>query len=110
VFDGDPATVWITLPADDPPADGFFVVDLGRSVPVGQIRWQFGIEGVAGQWQLQISTNRRRWTTIAALGNADVGTWQSIDLDESVRFVRFFFFNPNGDAQIGGIAEVEVVP
>ena len=77
---------------------------------IGEIRWQFGIEEAADQWQLQISTNRRSWTTVAELGNAEVGTWQSIDLDERARYVRFRFLNPNGDAQIGGIAEIEVLP
>lgn len=109
-FDGDPSTVWITLPADAPPAEAYVFLDLGEAKTIEQIRWQFGIEGAADQWQLQVSTNRRRWTTVTESGNAPVGEWQSIDLDERVRYIRFFFRNPNGDAQIGGIAEIEVVP
>lgn len=109
-FDGDPSTVWVTLPDDELPTEAYLFLDLGKSTTIGQIRWQFGIEGAADDWQLQISTNRRSWTTIAAFGNAPVGEWQSIDLDERVRYIRFLFDNPHGDAQIGGIAEIEVVP
>jgi len=50
----------------------------------------------------------RSQPTIAEPGNAPAGIWQSFDLDEQVRSVRFVFLNPNGDAQIGGIAEIEV--
>jgi hypothetical protein len=109
-FDGDPSTVWVTLPDGDPPADAYVYVDLGGLKTVGQIRWQFGIDSAADQWQLQISTNRRSWTTVTESGNAPVGIWQSIDLAERVRYIRFVFLNPNGDAQIGGLAEIEVAP
>jgi hypothetical protein len=109
-FDGDPSTVWITSEGSRPPEDGFFYVDLGGSKEIGRIRWRFGVEGAADEWQLQISTDRRSWTTVADLGNADAGDWQSVDIGAKARYVRFFFLNPNGDAQIGGVAEIEVLP
>jgi hypothetical protein len=109
-FDGDPATVWITLPASGPPKNAFIYVDLGTARAIGRVRWMFGVDGGADQWQIQISSDRRTWTTVADLGNAPAGTWQDQAIGAKARYVRFFFLNPNGDAQIGGLAEIEVRP
>jgi hypothetical protein len=70
----------------------------------------FGVDGAADRWQLQISTDRRTWKTVAELGNAPAGTWQSRSVGAKARYVRYFFLNPNGDAQIGGLAEIEIRP
>jgi hypothetical protein len=109
-FDGDPSTARITSAAGEPPEDGYFSVDLGSTKAIGTVRWLFGVEGAADQWQLQVSTDRRNWSTVADLGNAAAGDWQSIEVSAKARYVRFFFLNPNGDAQIGGVAEIEVLP
>jgi hypothetical protein len=109
-FDGDPTTVWITDPAGDPPEDGFIYVDLGSSKSIGSVRWMFGVDGAADQWHLQISRDRRTWTTVAEFGNAPTGTWQEQPVGAKARYVRFYFLNPNGDGQIGGVAEIEVWP
>lgn len=109
-LDGDSETVWVTLPADAPPSDGYLLLDLGQLRAIGAIRWQYGIAGFADQWQVQISNDRRRWKTIAEPGNGDVGIWYAVDVNAEARYIRLLFSNPNDDPQLGGIAEIEVIP
>jgi hypothetical protein len=107
-LDGDPSTAWMTEPSDQLPDGAFIFFDLGDVVPIGSINWLMTLDGGADQWQIQISYDRQEWTPIANLGGDPIGEWQSIDVGAEARYVRFVFTNPNGAAQIGGLAEIEI--
>ena len=83
--------------------------DLGEEVPIGQVRWVFAETGAADQFTIQVSLDAEEWQTVATGENAPVGEWQSAPVWATARYVRFLFANPNGDAVLGGIAEVEVL-
>jgi hypothetical protein len=83
-------------------------IDLRRSHRLTSIRWVFGVTGRADSWRLQTSPNGTAWTDLAAYSNARSRVWQIHPASGTARYVRFLFANPNRDAKLGGLAEVEV--
>lgn len=106
--DGDPGTVWSVGGTSGPPTGASLTIDLGRSHRLSSVRWLFGVGGRADAWTLQTSPNGTSWTVLASYGNASSHVWQAHAASGTARYVRFAFSNPNGDAKLGGIAEVEV--
>ena len=47
---------------------------------------------------------------IANRGNQAPGNWTTQSVGASARYVRFYFTNPNGDKQLGSLAEVKINP
>jgi hypothetical protein len=45
---------------------------------------------------------------LTSRGNASVGSWQAVSAPVTARYIRFYFKNPNGDPQVGGISEVQI--
>ena len=107
VWDGDRNTVWKTNSAS-PPNSAWVYVDIGESKPLSSIRWVFGEYGLSDSMKVQISTDRTTWTTVTRRGNASIGNWQSVSTSATARYIRFYFNNPNGDSQIGGLGEVQI--
>ena len=106
--DGDPGTTWSVGGAGGPLESAQLTMDLGRSHRLTSIRWVFGVTGRADSWRLQTSPNGTTWTDLAAYSNATSRVWQVHAATGTARYVRFAFANPNGDAKLGGIAEVEL--
>jgi hypothetical protein len=109
VLDGDPATFWFATEAA-PPAAADLTLDLGAPVPIGAVRWLWATEGSADAVQVQVSADGATWVAVADIGNGPAGVWQEAAPGVVARFVRFAFANPNGDPQLGGLAEVQVWP
>jgi len=110
VYDKNPGTYWATNTAT-PPATAYVYVDIGAVQPIGSVRWLFALDGAADAMQIQVSTDRVNWATIAQASNAPVGAWQVLPTPGiTARYVRFYLTNPNGDSTLGGIAEIEVWP
>ena len=109
VWDGNMNTVWQTN-ASSPPNSAWVYVDLGEPKPIGAIRWVFGVKGLADYWRIQVSNDKSTWTTLGVRRNRPVGQWQELVTDVTARYVRFYFTNPNLDPQIGGLAEVAIMP
>lgn len=109
VYDGDPATEWITY-SSAVPSSAFIYVSLGGVQPIGEIRWVFASTGSADSYEIQLSDDRSNWTTIATRSNAPVGEWQSLTVDQDAHYVRFLFNNPNGTRKLGGIGELQIYP
>jgi len=107
-YDRKPTTAWITT-ATTPPSYAYAYFDLGSTKSIGAIKWQFAETGYADAMQIQVSTNRSTWTTIATSGNAAAGSWQTLTQRTSARYVRFYFTNPNRDAKLGSLNEIEIV-
>jgi hypothetical protein len=74
------------------------------------VRWVFGQANLADSMRIQTSNDAAQWTTRAYGGNAPVGNWQGVSVDVSARYVRFVFFNIRNRPQLGGLAEVQVLP
>jgi len=112
VFDTNEATFWTSTPAATPPTSAYVYVDLGAIKPIGAIQWVFGAEGLAPEVRLQVSNDRVTWTNLTAspFAGGPVGQWREIRPALSARYVRWYFGNPPGIAQIGGLAEVKVWP
>ncbi len=109
-LDGDPATVWQTA-LTTPPASGWTMYDLGDVTPVALIKWKFSEIGHADNFLVQTSDDGHMWTTISTETNADEADhWQKLEVNVSIRFVRFFFTNPERDANIGFLSEVRFLP
>jgi hypothetical protein len=103
------STYW-TSNASSPPNSAWVFVSLSSSKPIGKIKWVFGQTGHADSWKIQVSKDKTHWTTLATKGNAPVGVWQTLSVSVTARYVRFYFSNPNGEAQVGGVAEIQVLP
>jgi hypothetical protein len=106
-YDGDAATSWRT--ATKGVASSYVWFDLGSERSLGAVRWLFGKTGGADAMLVQTSSDQRGWTTIGEPGNAAAGAWQELAAEASARYVRFVFENPNGDARLGHLAEVEIL-
>jgi hypothetical protein len=99
-----------------PPTWAWLNADLGEAVPLVRIDWMWSAPGAADQFRIDVSVDGITWTTVATPGEAPVGTWNSIQLNERqlnerqlnqrVRIVRFAFRNPGHDPQLGHLAEV----
>ncbi|MCC6790858.1 MAG: discoidin domain-containing protein, partial [Thermomicrobiales bacterium] len=88
----------------------FVYVQLDKAMPIAKIRWVFGIAGQADAMTVEVSTNKSTWTKVWSGGNAPPGSWRTLNVDVTARYVRFSFTNPNNDTYLGGLAEVEVWP
>jgi hypothetical protein len=105
--DGDPATEFVTqMNASAVPTWAWLNADLGESVPLARIDWVWSAASAADRFQIQTSTNGVSWTTVAQPTEAPVGRWNSVQVTQQARIVRFRFNNPNNDAQLGHLAEV----
>ena len=72
-----------------------------------EIRWQFSRIGFADRFDIQVSSDGITWTTLTTRGNAGTnGTWETLPVDESGRYLRFLFRNPNRDRQLGYLSGV----
>ena len=90
------------------PKTAYVWFDLGKSRAIGEIAWMFAKTGGADTMKIQVSTDKSTWKTIATLGNAkSAKSWQKLNWTGSARYVRFYFENPNKDAVVGYLAEVE---
>jgi subtilisin len=108
VKDGNGGTYWRSKTSVTPPATAAVQISLGTSKKVGNVRWMFGLEGAADQITIAVSTDGVDWTTIGTRSNGSLYEWQQLSTNLNAKFVRWTFTNPNGDAIIGGLSEVEV--
>ena len=105
--DGDPATEFVTQMLDSsPPTWAWLNADLGENVPLVRIDWMWSAPGAADQFRIDVSVDGIAWTTVATPGEAPAGGWNSLQLRQDVRVVRFSFRNPKHDPQLGHLAEV----
>jgi hypothetical protein len=91
------------------PSYAYVWFDLGSSKKIGTVRWEFGETGYADQVLIQVSNDKKTWTTVATVGNAPAGAWQSLAYGGSARYVRLYFNNPNRDPKLGAVAEVQLL-
>lgn len=68
----------------------------------------FSRGGYCDRFSVQVSTDKLTWTTLTTRSTAYVGQWRSVAHTGSTRYVRFYFENPNRDAQVGQLAEVRI--
>lgn len=104
-YDGDLATTWHTTKARTP-ASGYVWFDLGDIQTLSSIDYYFAIDGSADAFEIQVSSDREEWITVAELGNPPAGEWLTLTWSGQARYVRFLFDNPNGDDVLGYLAEV----
>ncbi len=71
-----------------------------------RIDWMWSAPGAADEFRIDVSIDGVSWTTVAKPGEAPVGGWNSLQLNQKVRIVRFSFHNPQHDPQLGHLAEV----
>jgi uncharacterized protein YkwD len=107
VYDGDEATTWYTTKARTP-SNGYVWIDFGGLRTVSRIEYLFSSGGSADAFEIQVSTDKMEWTTIASLGEPEAGDWTTLEWSGQARYVRFYFTNPNGDPVLGNLAEVRV--
>lgn len=99
-------TAWQTA-MTAPPRSGWAAYDLGDSVTLGEIRWQFSKIEFADQFVVQSSPDGVHWTTFAKASNPPAANmWVTLTAHVKTRFVRFLFSNPHKDANIGYLSEV----
>lgn len=109
-LDGKNSTAWRTA-MTVAPGSGWTAYDLGEPVPLGEIRWKFSEIGFADAFRVQVSDDGKRWKTVATRTNAPAAnSWQTAEVDVTARFVRFFFYNPNQDPDLGFLSEVRFYP
>jgi F5/8 type C domain len=105
--DGDPATEFVTQMLDwAPPTWAWLKADLGGNVPLTRVEWMWSQAGAADAFTVEVSAGQGKWITIARPGETPVGQWTGVTLERETRFVRFAWRNPNGDRQLGHLAEV----
>ncbi len=106
VWDGDTRTSWQTVTSK--PTSGGFTIDYGKVYDLTGVRWQMATTGEADSFLVETSIDGTRWAAIGTYGNAAVNAWFGEDLSRQGRYLRVTFGNPNSDARIGGISEIEL--
>lgn len=106
VWDRNEATSWYTVTSN--PTSGFFQVDLGKVHDLTGVRWKFRLSGEADSMLVQTSSDGSSWNAVGRYGNAPANSWRGEDLRRQGRYVRFIFANPNNDARLGVVSEIEV--
>ncbi|MBA3337953.1 MAG: discoidin domain-containing protein [Chloroflexia bacterium] len=102
------ATTWWSTTTSTAPRYAYAYFDLGAAMPVGSINWMFSQSGGADRLLIQVSNDRRSWTTVATVSNAAANTWQSLRYGGTTRYVRFYFENPNQTRTLGFLSEVNI--
>lgn len=105
--DGSADTNWATI-STTTPTQAILTLDTGRSQALTGIRWKYGVSGSADQMRLQVSSDGSTWTQLVTTSNRAAGTWEGWRTSTTTRYVRLVFDNPNRDAALGYVAEVEV--
>ncbi|HKG27059.1 MAG TPA: discoidin domain-containing protein, partial [Thermomicrobiales bacterium] len=108
VADGDPTTVWYATGGDAPLA--FVQLDLGRVTSIGEIRWLVADPVAIAGLEIQVSADRRTWTTLATPGVGPVGEWQTVSTSTEARFIRFAFPTAADGPSVGGVTKIEIRP
>jgi hypothetical protein len=104
--DRDLSTSWAILGNGTPPVRGYLTYDLGESIRLSSIKWVFRRTGFADYLSIRVSLDRSSWTTLRVVGNAPAREWQALATTATARYIRFYFRNPNGDPDLGYLAEV----
>jgi hypothetical protein len=88
------------------------VLDLGKPQTIGRVRWREAPDGLAGELRIAVSTDGKRWKSVAGVAQDASEGWQELRLKQPVeaRSVRLTFTNPTGEPRLGGLAEVEIRP
>jgi uncharacterized protein YkwD len=105
-YDNDLDTSWQST--NDSPPVAYVYFDLGSSTKISKVNWYFSRNGSADSYQIQISSDKSTWTTVATRRSSSAGAWQSVSIGRNARYVRFYFKNPNRDATLGYLAEVKI--
>jgi hypothetical protein len=111
VRDGDFSSYWRTNNTGIK-SSAYVYVDLGSVKSIGEVRWVMGVTGMAGAFDIQITTDKSSWQTITSGTDSPAGEAQSYTLPVPMdgRYVLFAFTNPNSTPTLGGIAEIGVFP
>lgn len=105
-YDQNLGTSWAILGAGTIPSGGHITFDLGGPIDLRTVRWVFRVSGYADHLRIRTSLDGGSFTTIKFTGNAPAKVWQSLNTNVTARYVRFHFLNPNGDPDLGYLAEV----
>lgn len=107
-YDANTKTAWYTTSSSVLKA-AYVYFDLGTVKNVGQIQWLFSKNGAADRFQIQISSDKKTWTTLTTRTTAKAGTWQTLKVNKKARYVRFYFENPNKEKVMGYLCEVKIL-
>jgi len=105
--DGSTATSWETT-SSTAPANASLTLDAGSAKRLTGLKWVYGQTGSADEVLIQSSVDGTSWRTVGRYGNAPAGSWHGVATVRDARFVRFSFLNPNRDAVLGYMAEVQL--
>ena len=105
VRDGSWSTAWYTVSS---PSSGSFTIDYGQVRQLTGVRWGFNVSGYADQFTVDTSVDGQSWSRVGTFGNGQRYTWYGIRLGRQGRYVRVTFANPNGDAKLGYMAELQL--
>jgi uncharacterized protein YkwD len=108
-LDGRQNTSWYTT-VTTVPRYAYLWFDLGSVKSINSVKWKFNRTGFADYFEIQVSNDRKSWTTIGQGTNAPSNTWQTLNRKANARYVRFLFRNPNDDLRLGYLSEVRIYP
>jgi hypothetical protein len=110
LFDKNLSTSWQTVPPAEGEDPAETVFDLGAPTQMEKLRWLVSNENQAAGMIISVSNDGTNWQDIANPANVAPGDWRELPVNAAWRFIRYQFPNPNSAEQVGGLAEVEVVP
>jgi hypothetical protein len=107
-FDQDQTTAW-SPQVGAPPDQAVLGVDLGKTVALGQIRWESALQGDAGMIEVRLSNDGTTWYSLGSIQLTDQtpGTWSAVTVNMKARYVKLIATNPTGVNAVGGFAEIQ---
>jgi hypothetical protein len=103
--DGDSGSNWY---ADAYGGQAIITFDLGMQYQLTGVRWMFAQAGGADSMRVQVSQDGANWTGLSTSSNRAPYTWEGVYTSEVARYVRLVFENPNGEAAVGYLGEVQI--
>ena len=107
-WDNWTSTYWETT-SSSPPTSARIYFDLGSIKYVSRIRWLF-MKAWADWCMIEWSNDRSNWTFLADASDPGAKVWDERIVGFKLRYVRFVFKNPNKEAKLGGLSEVQCYP
>ena len=108
-WDNKTSTYWETTGSSIPSSARIYF-DLGSKKKVSKVRWLFQKNGWADWCTIEWSNDKITWNFAGDASNPTAGVWNERLINRTFRYVRFVFLNPNDDAKLGGLAEVQLYP
>ncbi|MEJ7837772.1 MAG: S8 family peptidase, partial [Thermomicrobiales bacterium] len=108
-WDGNTESNWTS--GTTPSGQVILTLDLGKNVDISGVKWMTAFNGYADQFTVRGINSSYQSRTLGKFGNpGQTRTFYGVGVPDPVvvRWIKFYFDNPNLDSVVGSISEIQV--